>query len=215
MVFEDNWVVPVLHDGPHKRRMLDPVLKLELFLTEPRQEPGEQLYDIELYYDPHMDGSNLVAVMTPAEIADEYFRVVPERPMKLVESPERRRVASLGFNSSETDTLERHGKLVLKFRNLDDDISTKAVLLEREGVPLVSDRPYDMILHALCSSLNFAFWDDLAESKNDYRPSDNLISQIVILISIKIAEQLSRETGQQLPPPENGFVTLASREVRS
>jgi hypothetical protein len=214
MEFENNWVVPVLHDGPHKSCMLDPKLKLQMRVTQPRQEPQEQRYSLKLFYDPHMNADNLVAEMTPQEIADEYFRVVPDCPMKLVESPETRAVAELGFNVASTDTLKRHGELVLQFVNLGDDNSTKAVLLQREGVPLVSKRPYDMILHACRSYVNFAFWDDLAQKKNKYRPPDNLISRVTLLVSAAIAEQLSRETGQRLPAPQDGFVTIASREVR-
>jgi hypothetical protein len=214
MVFENNWIVPVLHDGPHKYCMFDPKLRLQMRVTQPRQEPQEQLHDLKLYYDPHMEAANLVAEMTPQEIADDYFRVVPDRPMKLVESTETRPVAALGFNAASTDTLERHGELVLQFENLRDDVSLDARLLTKESVPLVSERPYDILFYAFRSYVNFAFWDDLAHQKNKYRPADNLISRVTVLVSAAIAEQLSRETGQQLPAPQNGYVTIASREVR-
>ncbi len=214
MEFENNWVVPVLHDGPYTRCMFDPALKLQMFVSEPRQEPKEQLYNLTLNYDPHMDAANLVAEMTPQEIVDGHFRFLPDRPMKFVESAEKRRVAELLFDAAPTDTLERHSELALEFVNLRDDISTKVVLLQREGVPLVSERPHDMILYAFRSFVNFAIWDELAQQKNKYRPADNLISRVTILVAAPIAEQLSHGTGRSLPRAQDGFVTVASREVR-
>lgn len=215
MVFENNWIVPVLHDGPHKRRMLDPTLKVQLLVFEPRQEPGEQLYGLKIYFDPYMEATNLVAEMTPQEIADDYFRVVPERPMKLVESEESRQVLEIVFLEKIARNTSGETELLLVNEDFDEGFVTKSILLERQQIPFVSDAPYAFILYGLQSYIKPEYWDDIARKRNSRRAADEKITCVTVLIGEIMASQISQATGVPLPSAKNGLVTIATRELQS
>jgi hypothetical protein len=213
MEFQNNWVVPVLHDGPHKRKMIDPSLKVQLLVSYPRQDPGEELWEVIIHYDPQMNADSLVAEMTPQEIADDYFRIVPERPMKVVESSEKRKILEILFVTEIANNADGYAEILLKRRDFGRGFAADAGLLEKENILSVSDHPYDFILHVLQSYVLPKFWDEYAKKQNERRPADSQIKRVTVLLGEMMASQIAQHTGKSLPPPQDGYVTIATREI--
>ena len=116
MAFEDNWVVPVLHDGPQKQVMIDPVLKVAMWLIRPRQELDENNRSLILYYDPQIQADHIEMPMSQQDVDEGFWRkgAVPERPMEVFKSKERRKIAyDIGFKIEKCN-LENNGNLIIK-----------------------------------------------------------------------------------------------------
>ncbi len=214
MEFENNWVVPVLHDGPMKECLIDPVLNIEMHVIAPRQEPDEVVRELRFSYDPEFCSDGLIRQWTKDEIASGFLRNPPENPLRLVRSEKHRKIGELGFDARFY--LERgDDPEELLVRLHEKSLRMTALLLSKATAPIVSEHPYPFLYHCIKHCVEMAIWDELAVHQSMGTLRGAQIRRIRFLIKSTVAEELTPFSGRTFEEAGDGQCLFSLREVRS
>jgi hypothetical protein len=213
MEFENNWVVPVLHDGPMAYSMIDPGLKIEMLVVRPHQEPDEVGRDLQIYYDPGFRSEALTRQWTQDEIASSFLRAPPENPLRPARSDQHRKIATLAFDArfypEQGDDPEE-----LLVRLYSKSLRTTASLLSKADVPIVSKHLYPFLYHCIKHCVEMAVWDELAVYQSMGTVRSAQIRRIRFLIKSTVAEELAPFRGRLFEEAGDGQCLFSLREVR-
>jgi hypothetical protein len=209
MDFENNWVVPVLHDGPALKSLIDPFLKMEMLIVTPRQEPSEMIRDIRISYDPAIRADALVKKMSAEELDPTFFRHLSADRMKIVRSEERRKIVDFefdaGFYPERGDDPEN-----FLIRLCSSSLRGAASLIAKADLPFASANPFSFIFHCFNYGVQMRGWDRAASYESGRGAA---VSQIMFLVEPEVAVELqpyaSREFGESI----DGYQLFAKRGV--
>lgn len=210
MVFDGNWVVPVLHDGLMAQLQIDPLAKVEMQIMEPRQEPTETLCAMYLAYDPAFDVANLTTKMNEIEISERFFSKIPKSPTRISRSAEYRRFSEIFFDASHHKGSDDPAILAVRVVS---NLATEMRLTSKEGIPLVSERPGEFLLHCLTGALNLRYWDDLAHREGMRTSRGSVVRDIKILLDRNGYEALGKPPGVEPFSSDNSYFVIAGRRV--
>lgn len=215
MHIDDNWLVPVLHNGPQPRVLVDPVLKIALRMFKDRQEPEEENWSMQIDYDPQIAAERLAVPMTPEEIDEGFFgivRKVPEQPMKYFESNDlqRRVYGHAMFNIIDGQSIENNNQMIIPLCG--KSIGVNCIIAKRKAVPAISDYPYHVLLHCLKNYIRFQHWEQVVSECNRYKGTT--YNRVTLLVPQTVADEFARETGEVLPPfGDSNYALVATREI--
>ncbi len=214
MDFENNWVVPVLHDGTMNNSLIDPVLKVEMRVVVPRQELDEVIRLLRLYYDPEFGSDRLTRQSRSDVIANGVLRNRPENPLRLARSERHRKICDLGFDAGfypqQGDDPEE-----MLVRLHEKNLRITVSLLSKAAVPVISAYPYPFLYHSIKHCTDMAVWDELAARESMRAIRGAKIRRIRFLVKSTVAEELASFNCSVFENMGNDQCLLAVREVRS
>lgn len=212
-MFQNNWLVPVLHNGPAIESLVDPILKIEVLLEAPRQEFDEVLRDLTIYYDPQFSSENLARPWTEPTALNPSLSYPATSLLVVARSQQHRRIGSLGFDARfYPERGDNPDELLVRLNAA--SLGAKSKLLAREAIPKVSDHPLQFFLHCLQFGSEMAAWDALAIYRSMETLRNATISRIVFVVESGVADELAPFADVNFEDVGNGFRLFAAREVR-